>query len=437
VTTGRPDIPVDELELLLKPLTKEELVVEAQGWMRLVAAKVAQISRSEIEVKQKNREIDKAGGAAEAVRAAGEDAEAGAAAPGEKPDVEAADAAAREAEQQAEAKTELLESINVLREERTALIDRANVVLEALEAKGGDVEEHRLYLAAVSGIEVDVSDVSAVWHAVSGWLTSGEGGIRWAKNILLFIVTLIVFAILARILGKATQKALSVSRNLSDLLRDFTVKFVRRGTFLVGLMVAITMLEVNIGPVVAVIGAAGFIVAFALQGTLGNFASGLMILAYRPFDVGDVINVAGVAGTVNSMNLVSTSIKTFDNQSVVVPNNSIWGSVITNVTGLDTRRVDMVFGISYSDDTAKAKSILEDILKSHPRVLDEPASVVRLHELGDSSVNFICRPWVKTADYWAVYWDVTDAAKQRFDEEGISIPFPQRDVHVYQAAAEA
>ena len=134
------------------------------------------------------------------------------------------------------------------------------------------------------------------------------------------------------------------------------------------------------------------------------------------------------------MNLVSTTIKTFDNQIVVVPNGKIWGGVITNVTGSSTRRVDMTFGISYSDDITKTAKILEDIVSKHELVLEDPAPVVRLHELGDSSVNFICRPWVKTADYWTVYWDVTRTVKERFDKEGVSIPFPQRDVHIYQTA---
>jgi small conductance mechanosensitive channel len=234
------------------------------------------------------------------------------------------------------------------------------------------------------------------------------------------------------IAGKAVRKGLTLQKKMADLMREFVVNVVVRAVQFTGLMIAITMLEISIGPLLAVIGAAGFIVGFALQGTLSNFASGLMILAYRPFDVGDVVNIGGVAGTVDSMNLVSTYIKTFDNQRVIVPNNSIWGDTITNVTGLPTRRVDLVFGIGYGDDAEKAKKIMSEILSEHELVLDDPEPNIKLHELGDSSVNFICRPWVKTADYWTVYWDVTAKVKQRFDAEGVSIPFPQRDVHLYQ-----
>jgi small conductance mechanosensitive channel len=183
------------------------------------------------------------------------------------------------------------------------------------------------------------------------------------------------------------------------------------------------------------LGIAGFVIGFALQDTLSNFASGLMILVYRPYDVGDAIEAGGVIGSVSQMNLVSTMIMTFDNQLLVVPNNKIWGDVIRNITNQNTRRVDMTFGIGYSDDVSKAERVLTEIVTSHEKVLEDPAPMIRLHELGDSSVNFIVRPWSKTSDYWDVYWDVTREVKRRFDTEGISIPFPQRDVHIYHDEA--
>jgi small conductance mechanosensitive channel len=215
------------------------------------------------------------------------------------------------------------------------------------------------------------------------------------------------------------------------------VTTVRRLILAVGVIVGLAAMEVNIGPLLAVIGAAGFVIAFALQNSLGNFASGILILVFRPFDVGDVIEVAGVLGTVQSMNLLSINIRTPDNKSVIVANNQVWGGVITNVTGSDTRRVDLVFGIAYGDDIDHARRVLEELVTSHEKVLKSPEPVIRVHELGESSVNFICRPWVRTADYWDVYWDLTAAVKQRFDSEGISIPFPQRDVHLFQAAVES
>jgi small conductance mechanosensitive channel len=156
----------------------------------------------------------------------------------------------------------------------------------------------------------------------------------------------------------------------------------------------------------------------------------MMILIYRPFDVGDLIEAAGVSGKVNKMSLVNTTVLTLDNQTILIPNNKIWSDVVKNVTGQTMRRIDLMFGISYSDDIPKTEQVLQEILDSHDKVLAEPEPIVRLHELADSSVNFVVRPWVDTDDYLEVYWDITRSVKIRFDEEGISIPFPQRDVHI-------
>ena len=525
-TISDPQIPVGDLELLLKPLTKSELIAEAEAWLQLLKSKVSQISTAEIQMRQKSREIDKkeaeiekkieqieetekqtkeqAGTSADSITESEQKVEVAAEAEEEiQEKVEAIDQTESEIEEittktQAELETKqeeelsgleqdlqkktdevveaqkkvknaveeiaqadmeltdkvkkigaaevelhskvkehLLVSINKLREEQTALIDRFNVVLSALKDKGGEIEEYEKYVAAVSGLNVDIQtikDVSAFRIMIWGWLKSTEGGLRWLKNIIFFLLTLLVFYGLAYVLGRITWKTVSASKRFSDLLKHFFVSAVRKTVMLFGIIVALSMLEIKIGPFLAGLGVAGFILGFALQGTLSNFASGLMILIYRPYDVGQIIDAAGMKGKVDSMNLVSTTIKTFDNQIVVVPNGKIWGGVITNVTGSETRRVDMTFGISYSDDIAKAAKILEDIVSNHELVLKDPEPVVRLHELGDSSVNFVCRPWAKTADYWTVYWDVTRTVKERFDAEGVSIPFPQQDVHIHQTA---
>lgn len=335
-------------------------------------------------------------------------------------------------EAKAELKTALVKHLTALRAERTALVDRFNVVLAELDAKGGETKEYDAYIKAVSGIKVDVTDASATWTTITGWLMSAEGGFRWVINIIQFIVIVLVFYLVSVIAGKATQKALSKSKQLSSLLREFLVLSARRLVLFIGFFVGLSALEVNIGPVLAIIGAAGFVIAFALQNSLSNFASGILMLLYRPFDVSDVINVAGVLGKVESMNLLSTQLRTPDNQLVIVPNNSVWGDVITNVTGITQRRVDLVFGIGYDDDIDKAQMILEQIVNAHQYVLKEPKAIVKLHQLADSSVNFVCRPWVKPENYWDVYWDITREVKCRFDAEGVSIPFPQRDVHLYQ-----
>ncbi|MCK4872130.1 MAG: mechanosensitive ion channel [Phycisphaerales bacterium] len=390
-TAGNADISTSDLKVLLVPLTRDELVIEADAWMGVLQAKAHQISHVEIQI----------------------------------------------GKVEGDAKQALVTQAAELRSERARLVDRLRTAVDALNAKGGDTEAYDLYIAAVTGLSVDVTDTSAVWMTITNWLGSSEGGLRWGVNIGLFLVTLIVFWIIARIVGGITNRALGKVKKTSVLLREFLVSLASKMTLVIGIVVALSMLGVNIGPFLAAIGAVGFIVGFALQGTLSNFASGIMILFYRPYDIGDAVNMAGVSGVVKAMTLVSTTITTFDNQIIIVPNNSIWGGVITNITGNDTRRVDMVFGISYSDDIGKAMRILEEIATGHELVLNDPETTIKLHELADSSVNFIVRPWSKTVDYWTVYWDVTRAVKERFDAEGISIPFPQQDVHMHQAPENA
>jgi len=304
----------------------------------------------------------------------------------------------------------------------------------------GDIDEYRKYLNSVSNVQIEWFDLKSTLHSLKGWLKSKEGGMRWLKNISLFIATMVVFWILAGIAGFLMKKTFLhskvFSKKLSVLIQEFLIKMVRRVVLLIGFIIALSALGFQLGPIMAVIGAAGFIVAFALQDSLGNLANGIMILLNRPFDVGDIVEVAGSSGKVHSMNLVSTTIKSFDNKIIIVPNNSVWGSVITNSTAAKIRRVDMVFGIGYSDNIEKAQKILEEILSKHDLVLKSPEYVVRVHELADSSVNFICRPWTNVSDYWTVYWDVTRSVKERFDKDGVSIPFPQRDIHMHQVTAE-
>ena len=330
----------------------------------------------------------------------------------------------------------LLAYLGDLRGEQTSLIDRTNLAIEAFELKGGkveEVEEYRQYVTAVAGIEVDVTDVSATWATITGWLFSEEGGLRWVKNISLFIAIVLIAMLLARVVGKAIERVMARSRQTSQLLGDFLVVTSRRLVLAIGIIIGLAALEVNIGPLLAVIGAAGFVIAFALQNSLGNFASGILIMVFKPFDVGDVVEIGGVLGKVKSMNLLSVLIHTPDNKAVIIPNNNIWSDSITNVTGTDSRRVDLIFGIGYGDDIEKAQGIMEQVVSEHPLVLKDPEAVVRVHELADSSVNFICRPWVKTEDYWDVFWDVTRTVKERFDQNDVSIPFPQQDIHVIEA----
>ena len=474
VTNNDAMVSVEVLAHQVKPLTKCELEAEAKAWVLLLQSKVAEISNAEVAAIYKKEEIEKAEvveDALEDVKQAKEEAdseetkeaseeakevlaeakEAEKKLAQDKTLQKAVEAAKSKADEEGESittsenskegkadlKTALLEHVTDLMAERTALIDRFKVVLAEFSAKGGDTEEYDTYIKAVSGIKVDVTDASATWTTITGWLLSAEGGFRWAVNLVQFVVIIIVFYLLSIVAGKAAKKAFSKSKHFSTLLRDFLVMSARRLVLFIGLFVGLSALEVNVGPVLAIIGAAGFVIAFALQNSLSNFASGILMLIYRPFDIGDMINVAGVLGKVESMNLLSTQLRTPDNQLVVVPNNSVWGDVIINVTGINRRRIDMTFGIGYGDDIDKAQKILEEIVFGHELVLKDPEAVVKLHELADSSVNFVCRPWVSPDDYWDVYWDITRAVKKRFDEEGVSIPFPQQDIHIYQEAIES
>ena len=388
LTTNNPNISKEELGYLVEPLTKDDLSVEANGWLLVLKKHVGAVSEVQIQ----------------ALTAEGDE------------------------------KTKLLETTNKLKEEQTTLTDRLKVVIEELKSKGGEIQDYESYIKAISGVEVDVSDAGATWTVITGWLTSTEGGIRWAKNIVFFLVVLLISWILSKIVSKAVEKAVANIKSASELLKTFIVNISRKAIFIVGFVVALSMLEVNVGPLLAAIGAVGFIMGFALQGTLSNFAAGIMILIYRPYDIGDLVDVGGTLGKVDAMTIVSTTLRKPDNQKVVVPNNMIWGDIITNITGTSKRRVDLIFGIGYSDDIAKAQKILEDILVNNESILKDPKPVVKVHELADSSVNFVVRPWVKTDNYWDVYWDITRAVKERFDAEGVSIPFPQRDVHVHQLA---
>jgi small conductance mechanosensitive channel len=198
---------------------------------------------------------------------------------------------------------------------------------------------------------------------------------------------------------------------------------------------ALGQLGVNTTSFAAIIAAAGLAIGFALQGSLGNFAAGIMLIIFRPFKAGDFVEAGGVAGVVEDVQIFATKIRTGDNKEITVPNGAITGSSIVNYSAKPTRRVDMVFGIGYDDDIKRAKEILEQVVTSDQRVLSDPAPTIAVSELADSSVNFVVRPWVNSGDYWPVLFDITENVKLEFDKQSVSIPFPQTDVHVHQSAA--
>ena len=194
---------------------------------------------------------------------------------------------------------------------------------------------------------------------------------------------------------------------------------------------ALSSFGIQTASFVAVLGAAGLAVGLALQGSLSNFAAGVLILVFRPFRIGDLVEVSGHKGTVQEIGIFTTTLHSLDNQKIIVPNSDIMGTTIVNVNANPIRRVDLTAGIAYHDDIGRARDVLRGLLEGHPKVLDDPPPTVEVAELGDSSVNFVVRPWVKTEDYWDVYFELTRSIKEAFDRAGISIPFPQRDVHLY------
>jgi small conductance mechanosensitive channel len=251
---------------------------------------------------------------------------------------------------------------------------------------------------------------------------------QWLFQGVVIALTFIGFRALSKLVKRAVRRAVQYSQ-FSELVRSSIVRVSAGAVMLIGFVVILTQLGVQVAPLMAGLGIAGFAVGFALQSTLSNFAAGGMILGNHPFDVGDEIEVAGVLGIVRRMTLVSTTILTPDNQTIIIPNSTVWGGVIRNRTAQPTRRVDMTFSIDYADDIEKAERALREVVAAHPNVLKEPEPVIKLHQLADSSVNFVVRAWTAKDRYWDVYWDLTRAVKLRFDEEGITIPFPQREVH--------
>lgn len=235
-------------------------------------------------------------------------------------------------------------------------------------------------------------------------------------------------------LAKKIKKYIVVimeKKNVDALLASFTsnIAYVALVAFVI--IAALGQLGIQTTSFVAIIGAAGLAIGLSLQGSLANFASGVMIIAFRPFKVGDFIEAGGVSGVVEGIQIFSTQMRTGDNKAIIVPNANITGGNITNYSAKDTRRVDMTFGIGYDDDIKKAKDILMELITTDERVLKDPEPLVAVSELADSSVNFTVRPWVNSADYWGVFFDITEAVKLRFDKEGISIPYPQQDVHMH------
>jgi small conductance mechanosensitive channel len=341
-------------------------------------------------------------------------------------------------------KAKVQAQIAALQTEKDGATESLTNIVALMKKRGLDGTTYSELLLRTTGqinietLSVDVAKSFLARELADAKTWLHERGPTIALKALVVTAIFLGFWMLAGLVGRGVRRAMRRSGlGASLLMQRFAARMAAMLVMLIGVLVVLWQFNVEVGHMLAGLGIAGFIVGFALQDVLGNFAAGIMILIYRPYDVGDWIEVPEAVGKVQHMNLVSTTILTGDNQKLLVPNGKIWGSIIRNVTSEDTRRVDLTFGIGYSDDISRAEQIFKEILEADERALGTPEPLIRLTELGESSVNFTVRAWCRTADYWELRWHITRRVKERFDEEGVSIPFPQRDVHLYRAGAPA
>jgi len=279
--------------------------------------------------------------------------------------------------------------------------------------------------------QMQMSDLTGFdWAGL--WESTRTLGAEFGLKVVIAIVIFYVGRMVARMVTRFLRRVME-SQEVDKILESFVCNLVYWALMLFVIIAAINQVGVQTTSLIAVMGAAGLAVGLALQGSLANFAAGVLIVMFRPYRVGDYVEAAGIAGTVLQVQILTTILKTPDNKQIVVPNGQIMGSIITNYSANDTRRVDMVVGVSYSDDLDKVHKVLRELVDADERVLKEPECVIAVCELADSKVNFVVQPWTATAEYWNVKFDLTEKIKKRFDQEGISIPFPQQDVHIHRS----
>ena len=258
--------------------------------------------------------------------------------------------------------------------------------------------------------------------------------IPWGINIVLAIAIYVIGRWIVKLIVNAVRRVMTRA-NVDESLADFGGNIISAALTIVVIIAALEQLGVDTTSVLAVFAAAGLAVGLALKDSLSNFSAGVMLILFKPFKIGDVITAAGSTGVVESIRIFNTLMRTGDNQEITIPNSHIYGGSIINITTRETRRIDLVIGIGYDDNIGKAKEIIDAIISKHELILEDPAPTIMVLELGESSIDIAVRPWVKTGDYWAVRADLLQTIKESFDEQGISIPYPQRDLHVIDMPA--
>jgi small conductance mechanosensitive channel len=343
----------------------------------------------------------------------------------------------KNADAEAKLKNQLVGNVTELQSERTAVVDRFKVVLAELERKGGDPKAYQQYIEAISIVTVDLKDAEGAGVRLISWAKSGEGGLRWAVNIGKFVGIMAVSVVVSQILGNLINKPLKQFDGGSELLRQFIVMLVKRGGVVVGVLLALTALEVSLGPILALLGGASFVLAFALQSNLGNFASGLMIMFNKPFDIGDEVKLGGIWGYVDSISLASTKIKGFAGQMYLIPNNNVWGGMIENLTHGEIRKVVIWLRIGMNEDLAKVQKLLVEIIKSHPKILEDPKPGKFLWSVEEYYFSIGVSGWTKTNDYWGVHEDVIQMIQERFKQENIQMSaIPERNLNFGQTLSQ-
>jgi small conductance mechanosensitive channel len=299
--------------------------------------------------------------------------------------------------------------------------DTTPVMQQKMEDVGADVQDKILEAGSPEQLMQNV------------WELGREYLVPFAINLLAALAILIIGRWVARLLTGAVRRMMNKA-NVDETLIKFLANIVYTILMLVVALAAVNRLGVDTTSFAAILAAAGLAVGFALQGSLSNFASGVMLILFKPFKVGDFVDAGGTSGVVEEIQIFNTLLRTGDNVQIIVPNSQITSGKITNFSAKETRRIDLVVGCGYGDNLKEVKEFLETLLAQDERILEDPAPVVAVNELGDNSVNFVVRPWVKASDYWATRWDLTERIKTGFDERGFNIPYPTRDLYVHNVA---
>lgn len=385
-TTADPDIPLAALDIMLEPLPLDDLLTEIAAWEALLTQSIENLAASELALFEYN--------------AAKENAQN---------EIPQADSELNSTEPDP-VKVALVDRIAELRAVRTARTDHLKYVLDSFESKGGDpadTQETRAYIAAVGGVRVDAQNVQTIMLTLKEWALAKDGGWRVIRQVATVIGWSSLGLALGWLTGRLVNLGLRRTKVTSNLLRRFILKWATRIGALIGFIIGLSEIGTNMTPILAGLGAIGFILAFSLQNTISNFVSGLLILFQKPFDTGDEVEAAGVSGLVENVSLFSTHLSTTENRKVIIPNNMIWEDVVVNSTSAPTRRLSIDVEVNVEDHgLEEAEAILMTVMNQHPGVLDDPEPALTLSTMTPESITFTCWPWVYTSDKDRIRWEL-------------------------------